>query len=130
MDGLTYYNSGVCRFQVQQKRTAISHHGYELFISYPCGIKEYIITQMTYFIYNLFCIVNASVIISQLYGCKSYRTFFFSFFTSRSLIRLLMYSSLKQCSSIPPIEPKGFLAVSRYMGIAPACINAPKLTDL
>ena len=42
-----------------------------------------------------------------------------------SLIRLLIYDSLKQFSSIPPIEPNGFRDVSKYMGVAPASINPP-----
>ena len=41
-----------------------------------------------------------------------------------------MYFSSKQCSKIPPIEPNGLRAVSRYTGVAPAITRAPWQMDL
>ena len=66
-----------------------------------------VITYFPYFLYNLLCICDSAII------------------NTISLIKFLIYFSLKQFSRIPPIEPKGFLDISKDTGVAQASINPP-----
>ena len=70
MNRLHDNNSRIFRSQIQEKRTAVFHHGNKLLVSDPGRIKEDIITKMPDFIHDLTGIIYAAVIIAKLdNGC-------------------------------------------------------------
>ena len=75
VDGLGYDDSRIIRPKIQKQRTAVTEHRDELLIPYPGGIKIDIIAEMADLFYNLAGIINAAVIISQLYDRYSDRPF-------------------------------------------------------
>ena len=63
---LGHNDAGVVGLKVKEQGAAVLHHRDELFIAYPGGIEDDVVTKMADFFHHLPGIVNAAVIISQL----------------------------------------------------------------
>ena len=80
MDGLCDEDTGIFRTEFQKQRTAVLHHGDELFIADPGGVKEDVVAEMADAVHNLTGVVDGAVVGSQLDDSKTDRAFGLCFF--------------------------------------------------
>ena len=112
MNRLHDNNSRIFRSQIQEKRTAVFHHGNKLLVSDPGRIKEDIITKMPDFIHDLTGIIYAAVIIAKLdNGCPErpvhHGTLGVSFRNQHAYILFIeaRKSVIRHCKYLRPIVP-------------------------
>ena len=73
-------DAGVVGAQFQQQGGGVFHHGDELFVSYPGGIEENVVAEVTDAVDDLAGIIKAAVVGAQFDDCQADGPFFFGFF--------------------------------------------------
>ena len=80
VDRLGYEDTRIIRTEFQEHRTAVAHHRNELFVTYPSGVKENVVAEVTDLFNDLFRVVDRAVVSTELDNRQTERTFFFRFF--------------------------------------------------